>query len=266
METKNKMRRFALYIRNDNINLYGLKKIVFGIFAFFIFASQLSAQYTKYRGLGGVQNLVNADNKLYHFGFILGLNSMDFNVTNNGAATVDEEGNVWFADQADMSPGFTVGIISDLRLFEYLNLRFTPALLFGDRTLTFSDKDGVKADQKSTVKSSIIEFPLLLKFRGQRTGNYRPYLIGGGSVTWDLARDKEEIIMLKRNDFGIEFGVGCDFYLPYFKLSPEFKMFLGFSDMLERDRPEILSESDLKYTNAISKLTSRLFMLSFNFE
>lgn len=213
-----------------------------------------------------MQNLVNSDNKLYHFGFILGLNTMDFNVTNHGSTVVDEEGNVWFADQAGLSTGFTVGIVSDLRLFEYLNLRFTPALLFGDRTMTFTDKEGKKADQTSTVKSSIIEFPLLLKFRGQRSANYRPYLIGGGSVTWDLARDKEEIIMLKRYDFGIEFGVGCDFYLPYFKLAPELKMFLGLSDMLERDRPEILSEGDLKYTNAISKLTSRFLMLSINFE
>ncbi|MCQ2193406.1 MAG: PorT family protein [Paludibacteraceae bacterium] len=243
-----------------------MKKIIFSIFALFLFASQMSAQYTKYRGLNGVQNLVNVDNKPYHFGFILGLNTMDFNVTNEGSAVVDEEGNVWFADQADMSAGFTVGIISDLRLFEYLNLRFTPALLFGDRTMVFTDKDGIKADQSSTVKSSIINFPLLLKFRGQRSGNYRPYLLGGGSVTWDLARDKEEIIMLKRVDYGVEFGVGCDFYLPYFKLAPELKMYLGLGDVLERNRPEILSEKDLKYTNAISRLTSRLFMLSFNFE
>ncbi|MBP5456619.1 MAG: PorT family protein [Paludibacteraceae bacterium] len=243
-----------------------MKRILFSVFALLLFATQLSAQYTKYRGLGGVQNLINADNKQYHFGFILGLNSMDFNVTNEGTAVVDDEGKVWFADQADMTAGFTVGIISDLRLFEYLNLRFTPALFFGDRTLTFTDNEGVKAEKSSTVKSSIISFPLLLKFRGQRSGNYRPYLLGGGSITWDLARDKEEVIMLKRYDYGIEFGVGCDFYLPYFKLAPELKMYLGLGDVLERDRPEILSEKDLKYTNAISRLTSRIFILSFNFE
>jgi hypothetical protein len=72
--------------------------------------------------------------------------------------------------------------------------------------------------------------------------------------------------MLKQFDYGVEVGVGCDFYLPYFKICPEFKVYLGLGDVLERDRPEIADISEMKYTNTLSKLTSRLFILSFNFE
>jgi hypothetical protein len=72
--------------------------------------------------------------------------------------------------------------------------------------------------------------------------------------------------MLKQVDYGVEFGVGCDFYLPYFKLAPEFKIYLGLGDVIERDRPDIADVRDLKYTNTLSKLTSRLFIFSFNFE
>ncbi len=236
-----------------------MKKIVFSILLLCLAISNVFPQ-GNYRN---AQNLIHVDNKLYHFGFILGLNTMDFNISNSGV--VDADGKIWYAEQTSLSTGFTVGIISDLRIFEFLNLRFTPVLLFGDRTLTFIDQD--KGNETNVVvKSSLIDFPLLLKFRGQRYGNYRPYLIGGVSATLDLGRQSENVIMLTQMDYGIEFGVGFDIYLPYFKLAPELKMFLGFGDVLERDRPEIQNIADLKYTNAITKLTSRLFILSFNFE
>ena len=237
-----------------------MKKIVFSVLLLSLLVPNVFSQGNNY---GRVQNLVNVDNKRYHFGFILGLNAMDFNITNAGV--VDNEGKIWYAEQTSLSPGFTVGIITDLRIFEHLNLRFTPALLFGDRTLTFIDEDKSETNDV-VVKTNLISFPLLLKFRGQRYANYRPYLIGGVSSTLDLGRQRENVIMLNQMDYGIEFGVGFDIYLPYFKLAPELKMFLGFTDVLERDRPEILNVSDLKYTNAIAKLTSRLFVLSFNFE
>ncbi len=236
-----------------------MKKIVFSVLLLSLALSNMFSQ----GNYGKAQNLVHVDNKLYHFGFILGFNAMDFNVAHAGIT--DKDGRIWYAEQTSLSPGFTVGIISDLRIFSFLNLRFTPALMFGDRTLTFLDQDKGNVSEVS-VRTNVINFPLLLKLRGQRYANCRPYLIGGASTTLDLARQRENEIMLKQNDFGIEFGVGCDFYLPYFKLAPELKMFLGFGDVLERHRPEILNEDDLKYTNAISKLTSRLFVLSFNFE
>jgi hypothetical protein len=236
-----------------------LKKIIFTISLLCLTIPQLFPQ----GNYGRVQNLVHVDEKRYHFGFILGLNAMDVNVTNAGI--VDNNGRIWYAEQTSLSPGFTVGMITDLRIFEYLNLRFTPALLFGDRTLTFIDQDRGNA-KDVVVRSNLINFPLLFKFRGQRYVNHRPYLLGGASATLDLGRQRENVIMLKQMDYGIEFGVGFDLYLPYFKLAPELKMYLGFADMLERDRPEIENYSDLKYTNAISKLTSRLFILSFNFE
>lgn len=188
---------------------------------------------------------------------------MDFNVANSGVT--DREGKIWYADQTTLLPGFTVGIISDLRIFNWLNLRFTPALLFGDRRLTFIDQDRENV-KDVIVKSSLVDFPLGFKIRGQRFGNYRPYLLMGGNATIDLTRQRENEIMLKVPDYGVEFGVGCDFYLPFFKLAPELKLFIGLKNMIERDRPEIINIADLKYTNAITKLTSRLFVLSFNFE
>ena len=85
-------------------------------------------------------------------------------------------------------------------------------------------------------------------------------------MTVDMGRDSENAIMLKQVDYGVEVGVGIDFYLPYFKLCPELKFYFGLGDVLERERPEIADITDMKYTHALSKLTSRLIVLSFNFE
>lgn len=220
--------------------------------------------------LGRMNNLVNADNRLYHFGFILGLNMMDFNPTNAAIpykASEDAEEEIWYGEDTKMTPGFTVGIISDLRIFSWLDLRFCPQLYFNERHLQFRDSEGNLSPKGDLIiQSNIMQFPLDFKIRGQRKRNYRPYLLAGGAMTLDMGRDAEATIMLKQIDYGVEFGIGCDFYLPYFKLAPEFKIYLGLGDVLQRDRPEIADYTDLKYTNTLSKLTSRLFILSFNFE
>lgn len=253
-----------------------MKKIFFSI----LFACALLANFTTAHAEyahGKTLNLINADNRQYHFGFILGLNSMDFNVTNSGLLSTargellkegsEEAGEIWFGEDTQMSPGFSVGIIADLRIFSWLDLRFTPTLFFNSRELCFRDANGVeREDGKVSVQSNMMEFPLTLKFRGQRKNNYRPYLLAGGAFTVDMGRDSEAPIMLTQTDYGIEVGLGIDFYLPYFKLAPELKFYFGLSDVLERDRPEIADVSDMKFSNAMSRLTSRLIILNFNFE
>ncbi len=213
-----------------------------------------------------VQNLQTVDYKLIHFGFTLGLHTQEFQVEPSGVK--DENGVVWYGDIVSPAAGFTVGIISDLRLNKDFNLRFVPTLNFGDRPIKFS---GIKNDQKvdefqTTIISAIVTLPFYVKYRAHRVNNYRPYLIAGGSTSIDLSRKKDLTILLKQFDLYAEFGVGCDFYLPYFKLAPELKMCIGFNDLLERDRPMIADEEELKYTDAIARLTSRLFVLTFNFE
>lgn len=253
-----------------------MKKIFWGILficAFLFNSTTTNAEYAHGRTL----NLVNADNRQYHFGFILGLNSMDFNVTNSGMICTpkgepwvegsEEEGEIWFGEDTKMSAGFSVGIISDLRIFSWLDLRFTPTLFFNSREMCFRNEKGEeREDGKVTVQSNMMEFPLILKFRGQRKNNYRPYLLAGGSFTVDMGRDSEAPVMLTQTDYGVEVGLGIDFYLPYFKLAPELKFYFGLSDVLERDRPEIADYADIKFNNAMSRLTSRLIILNFNFE
>ena len=200
-------------------------------------------------------NLPFVDEKLIHFGFLLGINSMDFRVTPRDSARVKT-----------LEPGFTVGIISDLRLNRYLNLRFTPTLYFGERQLNFSR---LKGSDSLNISSIPICFPVYLKYSAERTGNYRPYLIWGAGVMFDLATNSnsDNPVTLKPLDFYTEFGVGCDIYFSFFKFAPELKYSIGFGNILVPfDQRAGLSPKNQIYSKALTALRSRMITLAFNFE
>lgn len=203
----------------------------------------------------------HADDKPIHFGFSLGINTMDFGV---GLSNSVIDGTVYTADVSVLKPGFSVGIVSDLLISRYLNLRFTPTLHFADRQLNY------KPTLTPVVVPSIpLSIPLYLKLSAERYQNIRPYLLGGGGVYVDLGRDNEHEVLLRPFDYFIEVGVGCDIYFGFFKLAPELKFALGFNNMLtplaERDAAS-LNPTKQVYTSALSGLTSRMLTLTFNFE
>jgi hypothetical protein len=211
------------------------------------------------------QNLLTADNKLIHFGFTLGINAMDYGIS---PSLMPIDGTIYQADVAKLIPGFSVGVIGDLRLGEYFNLRLIPTLHLSQRTLSYVNSDNDLIRQLD-IKSNILDVPLYVKYSSVRVKNYRPYLIAGGGLAFDLGRERESPVLLKQMDYFIDFGVGCTFYFQYFRFSPEIKFAMGFNNLLTplNERPnDFISNGDTKYTVALRKLTSRLFTLVFNFE
>jgi porT protein len=102
-----------------------------------------------------------------------------------------------------------------------------------------------------------------------RVKNYRPYLIAGAGFSFDLGREREKAILLQQMDGFFDFGVGCTIYFQYFRFSPELKFALGLTDILtplDQRGQDYVSDYNKRFTNAISRLTSRLFTLTFNFE
>lgn len=211
------------------------------------------------------QNLPMSDLKTAHFGFTLGLNMMDFGIQ---PSLQEINGKLYHADVTGITPGFTVGVIGDLRLAEHFNLRLVPCLHLGDRTLSYSN-DQDDEIIRTSIKSALITVPLYLKYSAPRLDNYRIYLLAGGGVSFDLARDRQRPILLKQTDYYIEFGAGCTFYLKYFRISPELKYSIGFNDLLvpiDQRAGDAITNDEHKFTNALSKLTSRMFTIVFNFE
>ncbi len=209
-------------------------------------------------------NLPYVDQKFIHFGFSLGMNTMDLGITPSRESI---NGKMYDVSVSQLKPGFSVGIISDMRINRYLNLRFTPTLHFADRQLNFKSNG---FNYSLPITSIPICLPIYIKYSAERKDNYRPYLIWGAGVYYDLGRKvTDDLVLLKPIDFYTEFGVGCDIYFSFFKLAPELKFALGFNNMLtpvaERDAGFITPANDF-YTRAISKLTSRMLTLTFNFE
>lgn len=210
-----------------------------------------------------LQNQPYADQRLFHLGFTLGLHTQDLILTQSGF--LNENGEVWFSEIPRYSPGFSVGIISDLYLNRYMNLRAIPTLYLGDKSFVFREQSSGE-EFTARIRNNYISLPIHIKIAGDRFDNFRPYALLGGYGSLELASRKNRAVLLKPYDYGIELGVGCDLYLPLFKLAPELRFSFGLIDILEKERSDLKDESLLKYTRSLSKATQRMITLSFHFE
>lgn len=210
-----------------------------------------------------VQNKPYIDYRRLHYGFFVGLHAQDMEFVNNGYVT--ENGECWYADIAQYNPGFSVGVLADLRLGTYLSLRALPRMHFGQNSIVFREQNSGEISRQQ-VKTTYISLPLHLKCSAERFNNYRPYITAGVSPMLNLTVKKQKQLLLKKFDFMVEIGAGCDFYLPYFKLIPELKFAFSLLDVLEKDRSDLLDENYLKYTHSVDKVASKMIVLSFYFE
>lgn len=210
-----------------------------------------------------LQHRPYADQRLFHFGFTVGLHTQDLILSQSGF--VNENGDTWFSEIPNYSPGFAVGIIGDIYLNKFLNLRATPSLYLGEKKFIFKEQSSGE-EYSTRIRNNYIALPLHLKISGERINNFRPYLLAGGYAAVELVREKNRAVLLKPYDAGIELGVGCDFYLPFFKLAPELKFSFGLVDVLDKQRNDLKDEELRKYVNSLSKATQRMITLSFHFE
>jgi hypothetical protein len=204
-----------------------------------------------------------------NFGFYLGINRTNFQITpvNNWEAIAGDSLKTILSSP---STGFNLGIVSELRLHEYVTLRFIPDIAFGQRNLEYHFAGQDTFDIVKKVESTFLDFPLDAKIRSKRFGNFAAYMLGGGKYTLDLASQKDvnnnglpladQVVKLAKNDWAVEAGAGVDFFLPYFKFGIELKASLGVRNMLVHDpNPSVLSTT-------IDSLHSKVFLISFTFE
>ena len=208
------------------------------------------------------QNLPRYDFKKIHFGFTLGINSLNFNINkNNNFLNNDTLLSMLSEDQK----GFNLGIVSNLRLGKYTDLRFIPTLVFGERILNYSFNDQSNLPlQEKRIESTMIDFPFSLKYKSERYNNFRTYVMCGIKYSLDIASQSEiddegqELVKLNNHDIMIEGGFGIDFYLQYFKFSPQIKLSHGIINILTKD--------STLYTETIKNLKTSSWMISFTFE
>ncbi len=232
--------------------------IYFLLLALFLGTLNSKAQRNK-----RAQNLIQYDFKKLHFGFTLGINDLNFNMQKNSNTITNDTLKTLHSKS---QKGFNLGIVSNLRIGKYTDLRFVPTLVFGERHLYYGFIDEEQKDDMriKRIESTLIDFPIYIKYKSARYNNFRTYVIGGLKYSIDIAsQDKiddkgQEIVKLKKNDLMGEVGFGLDFYLEYFKFSPQIKLSYGLLNLLSKD--------ESIYNQSLNRLTTNGWMLSFTFE
>jgi hypothetical protein len=207
-------------------------------------------------------NLENFQKQKLYFGFFLGSNSYDFKIDYK---TVGPDILV------KKTTGFNVGLIADLKLQEYVNLRFEPGLFYTKRDLNYPASyfptEPTLSQTLREINSTNLHFPLLLKFSSLRTGNIRPYILGGASATLNLSSNSkskddnlEQRFRLKPWTTNYELGLGIDIFSEYFIFSPSIRGVFGLSDELIRD-----NDPNSPWTGNIESMKTRAVFINFSF-
>lgn len=225
-----------------------MKKLFILLTGLFLFTSA-SAQF----------NVHELGRKNVYFGIALGVNMADFKVIRQ-PYQVQNDSIRYF--RSKLGPGFNLGIICNYQFHKYFDLRFIPTLSFSDKTIEYEDLD--RTILKKSISSIYLDFPLQVRFKSDPIKDFRIYVIAGMRYDFDLAsnvksRKALDIIKLNRHDVAAEYGLGFMIYMPYFILSPEFKMSHGILN--------VHSPTDgLINSRVIDKLYSRTFTFTLNLE
>lgn len=205
----------------------------------------------------------STDNNLLRWGYFLGFNNYDFNFDYNQD----------FTDiYVKSSTGFNVGLIGNLRINDYIDLRMEPGLFISTRELIYSQTyfggSASSSDLTREVKSTYIHLPLLVKFSTKRINNFKPFIVGGFSTALNLSSNENNPddnsngqFRTTKNTLFYELGFGIDFYLYNFKFTPSIRGAFSINDELVPDEnPNSL------WTSNINSMNTRAIFINFTFQ
>lgn len=226
----------------------------------FLVGQTITAQFNT----NPILNIQNEDKKVLNWGYYLGFNQYDFQFEyENDTANQNELTDIL----VDKSFGFNVGLIGELRLHEFVDLRFEPGLLYSQRILGFPGFE-TEQDAIREVRSTYIRFPLLVKLGTKRFGNWKPFIVAGGYTALNLGSNEDSLednssgeFRMKKNVYGYELGFGIDFYTEYFKFTPSIRGVFALNDELVRD-----SDPNSPWTGNIAAMRTRGIFINFTFE
>lgn len=235
-----------------------MKKICF-LLIFIISCSTSKAQgFFNLFNNDRVINLENFDKKTWSWGYFLGMNSYDFRFDYE-----QERGDILV--QKNM--GFNIGLIGNLRINDYIDLRLEPGVIFTNRILEFpqfeEDRDRIRE-----VESNYVHVPLMVKFSTKRINNFKPFVLIGGSVAHNLSSNEDNPSDNTAGQFRskdwttyVEVGFGIDFYTEYFKFSPSIRGVFGQADELVPD-----NSPTSPWTRNLNEMTTRGVFINFTFQ
>lgn len=208
--------------------------------------------------------LAKLDRKQIYFGFHIGFNTMNLGIRPKGDPAA--LGSI-YAIESKAGSGFSMGVLTNVRLHEYVAFRFIPSFSFGGRTLIYTEKDPGETKFRTVqkpVESTLLEFPVLFRLKSARLNDVRFYLETGFKYSFDIASKAgtddggDNLVKLKKHQFSYELGTGLDIYLKYFKFTPSVRVGWGVNN--------ILYNEGHMYSSALNRMYSRTILFAFYFE
>jgi hypothetical protein len=216
--------------------------------------AQRKASSKATRGKGGtvksitVKNLPAYDERWFHPGMYVAF---------TGSRFIIEQSDLYIRNQnitanSVISPSLGVGFIGDARLGNPESpfiLRFAPGVSFLTRRVEFRPRNYPNPDSIVTqeVTSTVIQFPLLLKYQSDRRRNTRAYMIAGLSPSLTASSRRSDPLRNQlralNSDLTVEYGVGLDLFYPLFKLAPELRFSHGLRNLLVQGDKDVFSRS-----------------------
>jgi hypothetical protein len=204
------------------------------------------------------------DQKPYYFGISLSAVYSRFQIEHNPIFL--QQDSIMIAEPLS-APGISLRLVAAFNLSKRFELRFNPGLIFTDRpisyTLKYKDPDEGYIIKKS-VESIITTFPLDIKFKSDRIGNFRVYMLGGAKIDYDLASNAKvrkafDQIKIGKLSYGIEGGMGFSFYRKSVTISPEVKISSGLNNLHTRNE-------NLIYSRVLDRIQSRMIIFTLHLE
>lgn len=232
------------------------RKEIIAAVLFLVLGVSASAQTAK-----GNYNFLDFQQKPYYFGITLAYNTSNFKIFKSNQFILNDS--IALA-QALNGPGFNLGIVTNLKVGDYFDIRFLPTLSFAERNIQYSAPDDFRSPYQRKIESVFVEFPFHARYKSAPYNDLRMFIIGGIKYSFDVASDSrtrqaDELVKISPTDFSVELGVGVQFFFPYFIFSPEFKFSHGISNIL-------IFNGNLEQSNVIEKILSRSFTISLHFE
>jgi hypothetical protein len=232
----------------NKLHLHRAKIILLGLM---LVAGSLHAQQYKWAR----RNNPNYDNRKFTYGFLIGLHTSTYQIKYADTVVVKgTAGNPGLDTLHSVIPnwrgGFSLGFIVNYRINDYLDLRLTPKVAFYEHTLRYNFTNEKHRDE--LVETTMVEFPLLVKYKSMRRGNVRMYMIGGFKPAIEASGKKElenvtKSLEVKNVNMSLEAGIGLDLYFPLFKFSPEIRFSRGVTNILDNRKNDF--GVPLKYVN-----------------
>ncbi|MEP5612606.1 MAG: outer membrane beta-barrel protein [Cyclobacteriaceae bacterium] len=205
-------------------------------------------------------NLINYDEQWIHYGFLIGVHSSKYVIKHSEAFVSPAMDTVHSIIPGNLG-GFKLGFITNMKITDQLDFRGSITIGFYEHDLLYRFTDNTS--QRELKDATMVEFPMLLKYKSTRRGNMAMYVLGGLTPSFEAAsksnrEDPTEKLELKGWNMAFEIGGGFDIYYPFFKFSPEIRYSYGLRNMLKGE--------DNQFSVGLERLTTQNLTVFVTFE